>query len=150
MLALPVTLDYSTTHGQRGVVQSSNREIDMNTQIALLLSAVEACEAIDRVAEVAERSAGSMQELWDVHAKTESDFKKAYVGIRSNLADAAFGGDAFAKAWISQAFGERRHDADGEEFGGYHVMPSRELVNERIEATPAKNARAILRNLASE
>jgi hypothetical protein len=122
----------------------------MNTQTALLLSAVEACEAIDRVEAEAEKTVDSMQKLWDVRAQAEANFKRAYVGIMGSLADAAFRGDAFAKAWITQAFGDSKHDATGEEFGGYRVLPAREVVDARIEATPATNARATLRGLAAE
>jgi hypothetical protein len=122
----------------------------MDVQTALLLSAVETCAAIDRVEAEAEAKVVTLEDLWAVRDASLKNFRDGHLGIMARLADAAFRGDAFATAWITEAFGDHAHDQAGEEFGGYRTLPDRATIDARIAAVPANLARATLRSLAAQ
>lgn len=115
---------------------------------ALLAAARAAHHRLTAAAEAVVLSSRTLDEVHAGRSAVNAQAKADYVAMMSTLADAAAGGCRFATAWLATAHGDQHFDPDGEEFGHYKTLPTREVLDARIAAVDPAHARIVIRKLA--
>lgn len=115
----------------------------MTTEEALYTAAADAYEAIN-----AEEAAASRVNLAAAREASSAAYQAAYRGLMANLVQAAYAGDAFAKGYVTEAFGDLQFDPEGEEYGHFRTLPADQAaVLAKVHAADQSHAKYALGRL---